>query len=119
MAHAARIRGGRGADPPKVHAAYSLGSSKWQIMRHVIVPNSLPEIFTAARVAMGVCWGTVVAAELVAAEKGVGMMIMTASKFQNTDVVIMGIILIGIIGFAIDMFMRWMERVLVPWKGKG
>ncbi|KPP84130.1 MAG: ABC-type taurine uptake system permease component TauC [Rhodobacteraceae bacterium HLUCCA08] len=103
----------------KVHAAYSLGSSKWQIMRHVIVPNSLPEIFTAARVAMGVCWGTVVAAELVAAEKGVGMMIMTASKFQNTDVVIMGIILIGIIGFAIDMFMRWMERVLVPWKGKG
>ena len=103
----------------KVHAAYSLGASKWQIMRHVIIPNSLPEIFTAARVAMGVCWGTVVAAELVAAQKGAGMMIMTASKFQNTDIVIMGIILIGVIGFAIDMLMRWAERVLVPWKGKG
>jgi taurine transport system permease protein len=103
----------------KVHAAYSLGASKWQIMRHVIIPNSLPEIFTAARVAMGVCWGTVVAAELVAAQMGAGMMIMTASKFQNTDIVLMGIILIGVIGFTIDMLMRWAERVLVPWKGKG
>lgn len=102
----------------KVHAAYSLGANKRQILRHVIVPNSLPEIFTGARVAMGVCWGTVVAAELVAAEKGVGMMIMVASKFQNTDIVIMGIILIGLIGFGIDLLMRWAERVLVPWKGK-
>ena len=103
----------------KVHAAYSLGASKWQIMRFVIIPNSLPEIFTGARVAMGVCWGTVVAAELVAAEKGIGMMIMTASKFQQTDIVILGIVMIGIIGFGIDMFVRWMERVMVPWKGRG
>lgn len=118
MAIAARS-GVSGVRITKVHAAYSLGASKWQIMRHVIIPNSLPEIFTGARVAMGVCWGTVVAAELVAAEKGAGMMIMTASKFQNTDIVIMGIILIGIIGFSIDMLMRWAERLMVPWKGKG
>jgi taurine transport system permease protein len=118
MAIAARS-GVSGVKISKVHAAYSLGASKAQIMRHVIVPNSLPEIFTGARVAMGVCWGTVVAAELVAAEKGAGMMIMVASKFQLTDIVIMGIILIGVIGFGIDMLMRWAERVLVPWKGKG
>lgn len=118
MAIAARA-GVSGVNISKVHAAYSLGASKWQIMRYVIVPNSLPEIFTGARVAMGVCWGTVVAAELVAAEQGAGMMIMTASKFQNTDIVIMGIILIGVIGFGIDMLMRWAERILVPWKGKG
>ncbi|GAW36262.1 putative aliphatic sulfonates transport permease protein SsuC [Roseovarius sp. A-2] len=102
----------------KVHAAYSLGASKWQLMRHVIVPNSLPEIFTGARVAMGVCWGTVVAAELVAAEKGAGMMIMVASRFQLTDIVIMGIILIGIIGYGIDILMRKAESWLVPWKGR-
>jgi taurine transport system permease protein len=102
----------------KVHAAYSLGASKWQLMRHVIVPNSLPEIFTGARVAMGVCWGTVVAAELVAAEKGAGMMIMVASRFQLTDIVIMGIILIGIIGYGIDILMRKAEDWLVPWKGR-
>jgi taurine transport system permease protein len=118
MAIAARA-GVSGVNISKVHAAYSLGASKRQIMRYVIVPNSLPEIFTGARVAMGVCWGTVVAAELVAAEKGAGMMIMVASKFQNTDIVIMGIILIGIIGFGIDMLMRRAERILVPWKGKG
>ena len=118
MAIAARS-GVSGVSISKVHAAYSLGANKRQIMRYVIVPNSLPEIFTGARVAMGVCWGTVVASELVAAEQGVGMMIMTASKFQNTDIVIMGIILIGIIGFGIDMLIRWAERLLVPWKGKG
>ncbi len=118
MAIASRS-GVSGVKISKVHAAYSLGASKWQIMRYVIIPNSLPEIFTGARVAMGVCWGTVVAAELVAAEQGAGMMIMTASKFQNTDIVIMGIILIGVIGFGIDMLMRWAERILVPWKGKG
>lgn len=103
----------------KIHAAYSLGASKWQILRHVIVPNSLPEIFTGARVAMGVCWGTVVAAELVAADKGAGMMIVNASKFQLTDIVILGIILIGVIGYGIDILMRMAEKWLVPWKGKG
>ncbi|WP_135506565.1 ABC transporter permease [Roseovarius aestuariivivens] len=102
----------------KVHAAYSLGASKWQLMRYVIMPNSLPEIFTGARVAMGVCWGTVVAAELVAAEKGAGMMIMVASRFQLTDIVIMGIILIGVIGYGIDILMRKAETWLVPWKGR-
>ena len=117
MAIAARA-GVSGVNISKVHAAYSLGANKPQIMRHVIVPNSLPEIFTGARVAMGVCWGTVVAAELVAAVQGAGMMIMVASRFQNTDIVILGIILIGVIGFGIDILMRIAESKLVPWKGK-
>ena len=117
MAIAARA-GVSGVNISKVHAAYSLGASKFQIMRHVIVPNSLPEIFTGARVAMGVCWGTVVAAELVAASEGAGMMIMVASKFQLTDIVLMGIILIGVIGFGIDILMRRAENYLVPWKGR-
>jgi taurine transport system permease protein len=102
----------------KIHAAYSLGANKWQLLRHVIIPNSLPDIFTGARVAMGVCWGTVVAAELVAAQRGAGMMILVASKFQLTDIVVMGIILIGIIGYGIDISMRIAERWLVPWVGR-
>lgn len=118
MTIAARA-GVSGVKISKIHAAYSLGASKWQIMRHVIIPNSLPDLFTGARVAMGVCWGTVVAAELVAAEKGAGMMIIAASKFQLTDIVVMGIILIGIIGYGIDILMRMAERWLVPWKGRG
>jgi len=117
MTIAARA-GVSGINISKIHAAYSLGASKSQILIHVIIPNSLPEIFTGARVAMGVCWGTVVAAELVAAEKGAGKMIIAASKFQQTDIVIMGIILIGVIGFIIDLLMRKAEKYLVPWKGK-
>ncbi|WP_106161591.1 ABC transporter permease [Hasllibacter halocynthiae] len=117
MAIAARA-GVSGVSIAKVHAAYSLGASKFQVLRHVIVPNSLPEIFTGARVAMGVCWGTVVAAELVAANQGAGKMIVTASKFQATDIVILGIVLIGIVGFAIDVLMRLAENALVPWKGR-
>ncbi|WGH80405.1 ABC transporter permease subunit [Jannaschia ovalis] len=117
MAIAARA-GVSGVNITKVHAAYSLGASKWQILRHVIIPNSLPEIFTGARVAMGVCWGTVVAAELVAAQKGAGMMIIAASKFQQTYIVLMGIILIGLIGYGIDILMRKAENWLVPWKGR-
>jgi taurine transport system permease protein len=117
MAIAARS-GASGVRLSKVHAAYALGASRAQVLRHVIVPNSLPEIFTGARVAMGVCWGTVVAAELVAADRGAGMMIMAASKFQQTDVVLMGIVLIGLVGFGIDLLMRVAERRLVPWKGR-
>ena len=103
----------------KVHAAYSLGASKSQVLRKVILPNALPEIFTGLRTAMGVCWGTVVAAELVAADRGVGSMIMIAKNFLQTDTVVIGIIIIGLIGYAIEMLMRAMERWLIPWKGKG
>ncbi len=103
----------------KVHAAYSLGASKIQILRHVILPNALPEIFTGLRTSMGVCWGTVVAAELVAADKGIGSMIMIAKNFLQTDTVVIGIIIIGIIGYAIEILMRLLERWLIPWKGKG
>ena len=103
----------------KVHAAYSLGASRVQVLRHVILPNALPEIFTGLRTSMGVCWGTLVAAELVAADRGVGSMMMIAKNFLQTDVVVIGIIIIGAIGFAIEMLMRVLEGWLIPWKGKG
>ena len=103
----------------KVHAAYSLGASRAQVLRHVILPNALPEIFTGLRTSMGVCWGTLVAAELVAADQGVGSMMMIAKNFLQTDVVVIGIIIIGVIGFAIEMLMRVLEAWLIPWKGKG
>ena len=113
MAIAARS-GVAGVKISKIHAAYSLGASKWQILRHVIIPNSLPDIFTGARVAMGVCWGTVVAAELVAASEGTGMMIMDASRFSLMDIVIIGIVMIGIVGSAIELIIRGLEKWLIP-----
>ena len=102
----------------KIHAAYTLNANKTQILFKVILPNALPEIFTGMRVSMGVCWGTVVAAELVAAESGVGMMIMVASKFLATDIVVLRVVLISIIAYCIDIIMRFLEHKMVPWRGK-
>lgn len=104
---------------PKIHAAYTLGASRAQVLRRVILPNALPEIFTGMRVSMGVCWGTLVAAELVAADVGIGFMIVVGGKFLETGLVLVGIIIIGIIGAGIDVGMRKLEAWLVPWKGKG
>ncbi len=102
----------------QIHAAYSLGASKVQILWHVIMKGAMPEILTGMRIAIGFGWTTLVAAELVATEEGLGAMIMSASEFLVTDIVIMGIIVIGVIAYSFDLFMRWLERKLVPWKGK-
>lgn len=103
----------------KVRAAYSLGASKTQILFRLIVPNALPELFTGFRVALGVSWGTLVAAELVGTDTGLGSMIFQARNFFRPDVVLVGIIVIAIIGVALDLIVRGMESVLIPWRGKG
>ena len=64
--------GASGTQLSKIHAAHSLGASKRQILRYVIFPNSLPEILTGIRVAVGMCWGTLVAAEFLAGTTGIG-----------------------------------------------
>ncbi len=102
----------------QIHAAYSFGASRWQVMRHVIMPSALPEILTAMRIGIGFGWTTLVAAEMVAATKGLGYMVLSASQFLQTPVVIMGIFVIAIIAFAFDLLMRFVERRLVPWKGR-
>ena len=102
----------------QIHAAYSLGANRWQVLSQVILPAAAPEIITAIRIGMGVGWTTLVAAEMVAATKGIGFMVLTASQFLQTDVVIFGIIIIAAIAYAFDMGMRWIEHKLVPWKGK-
>jgi taurine transport system permease protein len=102
----------------QIHAAYSFGATRWQVMRHVILPSAMPEILTAMRVGIGFGWTTLVAAEMVAATKGLGYMVLSASQFLQTSVVIMGIFVIAIIAFSFDLLMRFLERRLVPWKGR-
>ena len=102
----------------QIHAAYSFGATRWQVMRHVILPSAMPEILTAMRIGIGFGWTTLVAAEMVAATKGLGYMVLSASQFLQTPVVIMGIFVIAIIAFAFDLLMRFVERRLVPWKGR-
>ncbi len=102
----------------QIHAAYSFGASRWKVMRHVILPSAMPEILTAMRIGIGFGWTTLVAAEMVAATKGIGYMVLSASQFLQTSTVIMGIIVIAAIAYAFDMLMRFVERKVVPWKGK-
>lgn len=102
----------------QIHAAYSMGASRAQVLWHIIFKGALPEILTGLRIAIGFGWTTLVAAELVATQEGLGAMIMSASEFLVTDVVVMGIIVIGIIAYVFDLFMRWVEHKLVPWKGR-
>jgi len=110
--------GVRGVVQERIQAVQSLGATKWQIFRHVILPSALPDILTGTRIALGVGWGTLVAAELIAATRGIGFMIMSASHFLATDVVFVGIILIAILAFGFSFAIRTLERILVPWKGK-
>ena len=117
MAIAARA-GVRSVSIEQIHAAYSMGASKWQVIRHVIVPAAMPEILTAMRIAIGFGWTTLVAAEMVAATKGLGQMVLNASNFLRTDIVIMGIVVIGAVAYLFDLLMRYVEHLVVPWKGK-
>jgi taurine transport system permease protein len=102
----------------QINAAYSMGASRWQVIWHVIVPGAMPEIFTGMRIAIGFGWTTLVAAEMVAATEGLGQMVLNASNFLRTDVVIMGIVVIGVVAYLFDLLMRYVERLVVPWKGK-
>ena len=103
----------------KVRAAYSLGASKRQVLQKVLLPNALPELFTGVRVALGVSWGTLVAAELVGTKIGLGSMIFAARPFFRLDVIVAGIIVIAVLGVLMDVFLRYLERKLIPWRGKG
>ncbi len=110
--------GVRSAGIEQIHAAYSFGATRWKVMRHVILPSAMPEILTAMRIGIGFGWTTLVAAEMVAATKGIGYMVLSASQFLQTSTVIVGIILIAAIAYAFDMLMRFIERKVVPWKGR-
>ena len=117
LALAARS-GMRSASQEQINAAYSMGASYMQVIRHVILPSALPDILVGMRIAIGFGWTTLVAAEMVAANMGLGQMVLNASNFLRTDIVIMGIIVIGVVAYLFDLLMRWLERRLVPWKGR-
>jgi len=117
LALAARS-GMRSASQEQINAAYSMGASYLQVIRHVILPSALPDILIGMRIAIGFGWTTLVAAEMVAANLGLGQMVLNASNFLRTDIVVMGIVVIGVVAYLFDLLMRWVERSVVPWKGR-
>jgi len=111
--------GATGTQLSKIHAAHSLGATRKQIIRRVILPNSLPEILTGIRIAIGVCWGTLVAAEMLAGTTGIGFVENVARKQSDYEIIWMTIILLGLLGLLFDLMMRWVISRSIPWRGKG
>ncbi len=107
--------GVRGVPRDFVNAARSFGATRRQVLGRVILPAALPSILTGTRIALGTGWSTLVAAELVAATRGLGFMIQSAAQFLVTDIVIAGIAVIAIVAFALEWLARWIERRFVPW----
>lgn len=111
----ATAAGARSASKNQVNAARAFGASPLQLLWHVLLPSALPSIITGIRIALGAGWTTLVAAELVAAGRGLGYMIQSAAQFLVTDVVIAGILVISAIAFAFEALLRFIERRYVPW----
>lgn len=104
--------------PIFIRVAKTLGASEWEIFRKVIIPLTMPHILTALRVALGVAWATLVASELVAAQKGLGALIQSAGAYFQMDVIYVGIISIGFIALMMDFLLRQVGTSLVKWQDR-
>ena len=111
--------GASGTQLSKIRASHSLGASDSQILRYVILPNALPEILTGIRIAIGVCWGTLVAAEMLAGTTGIGFIENVARVVSNYELIWVTILIMGLLGLAFDIMMRWLINKTIPWRGKG
>jgi len=112
------LAGVKGAQQVRIRAAQSLGASRGQVLLFVLLPGALPEILTGLRIGLGVGWSTLVAAELIAATRGLGFMVQSAGEFLATDVVLAGIAAIAVIAFGLELRLRALQRRLTPWHGE-
>ena len=108
----------RSVQEDRLRIARSLGLSERQVFRSVILPATLPALFTAARLTVGVTFGSLVAAEIVAATRGLGFLILNSSQYLRTNYVFLGIAMIGVIAVVLDRLAVALERLVVPWAGK-
>jgi NitT/TauT family transport system permease protein len=107
-----------GLEPIYIRAAKTLGASNLEIFRRIILPQLVPHIITASRVSLGVCWATLVAAELIAAQRGIGAMMVDAQNFFQMPPLVLGILLIGVISLAMDAVVRFIEQRATAWREK-
>jgi taurine transport system permease protein len=110
--------GVRNVSQARLRVAQSLGANRWQIFRWVVFPSAMAEIFTGARLAIGIVYGTLIAAEIIAGSTGIGWMILDAGRFLRSDYVFVGILIIGLMGVALDRLLLAVETRVVHWAGK-
>ena len=109
------VEGVHDINPEYLFSASSLGANKKYTFFHVVFPASLPLIFTGIRTAIGVTFSTLVSAEMVASTSGIGWMVIDASKYLKSDVIFLGIILLGIIGYLIDVILKRVQERFIYW----
>ncbi|MGN6574177.1 MAG: ABC transporter permease [Nocardioides sp.] len=114
----ATISGVRGVREDQINAVLSLGATRRQSVWHVMIPATLPEVITGIRVATGFAWTTVVAAELNNGIPGIGGLAYLSGVQLETPLTVAAIIVIGIAAVALDGLIKFVERLLVPWRGK-
>ncbi|MET8141101.1 ABC transporter permease [Sphaerisporangium sp. NPDC005288] len=107
-----------GAPGELVEAARALGARRRDVIGDVVLPSALPEIFTGVRLAVGIAYSSVVAAETINGVPGIGGMVRDAQRYLQTDVVVLGLLAIGISGLLIDGALRLLEHRLIPWRGR-
>jgi taurine transport system permease protein len=108
----------RGVGRRKILAAMALGASRGMIFRRVIFPASLPGIFTSIRVSIGIGVTMLVGAEMVATNSGIAWMALSAADFMLTSVVLVGVLIMAVIGYVLDLAARALENRIVHWGGK-
>ena len=109
------IHGIRGTDKKFLELAALLRKSRTHTLFHVILPSALPAIFTGLRIGVGIAWMSVIAAELIAASSGIGYLIMYARELSQPDVMLCGVLAIGITGLCIDLLLRILEKRILKW----
>lgn len=113
------IAGVRGVERSLLRAAQSLGAGRWTLILRVVLPASLPSMFTGLRIALGASWMSIVAAELIASSDGLGYMINYYRELLRPDLIVVGMLVIGVIGFGMDRGLIYLERRLLPWRRTG
>lgn len=114
----ATFQGVRGVDVTLIKAARVLGANDWVIFRRVVIPASLPFIFTGARIGLGSSWATLVAAELVSSSSGLGYLMEESEQYFDIGAIVVAIICIGVLGFVMDRILLLLEARLTNWQEK-
>jgi len=107
-----------GLEPIYIRVGRTLGATNLETFRKIILPQLVPSIITACRVSLGVCWATLVAAELIAAQKGIGAMMVEAQNFFQMPPLVLGVVIIGAISLLMDGAVRFVERRVTAWQEK-
>jgi NitT/TauT family transport system permease protein len=98
-----------------IDSAYTLGTSRLRVVTHVLIPATLPGVMDNLRITIGWAWTYLIVAELVAAEKGLGIMILESQRGLRTDRIFVGLVTIGLLGFLSDVIFKWLHRFALPW----